>query len=297
MPKEPKYIGMTAIIAREWATTGNVPENVGSECGDRSLNIAASEGVVAASDQFGIGVSRRGGIDAEFVHDASPPDRASLGDHHDRRNAGASLAGGHPRFFLPQHFIEFGARGDAELAIGTGEVAFDRLDRKVQFLRDLAIRAAVASQRDNAHFARRQRLDSNGPIAARASAGDLQFLSGACRQWPGTAPRGSIQALGQGSARLARASRTAQSPTPFDQRPRPFQRRRGVAQDLYGFRQCPETLLPAARQPSDPKRDAISAPASKAARIGKLGFRKLTSSARLAKDKQSLRRARPRMDV
>src|SRR5208337_4361209 len=133
--------------------------------------------------------------------------------------------------------------------------------------------------------------------AARATAGDLQFLSGARRQWPGAAPRGGIQATGQGSARLARASRTAQSPAPFDQRPRPFQSRRGVAQDHDGFLQSPETLLPTTRQPGDPKRDATSAPASEPARIGKLGFCKLTSPARVAEGKQSLRRGRTRMEV
>src|SRR5271166_421686 len=99
MPKETKYFWMTAIVARQWAATRNVPENIGSEGGERSLNIAASEGVVAAYDQFGIGFIRGGRLDAEIVHDTSPPDRASLGEHHDRRNFCAALAGGHPRFF------------------------------------------------------------------------------------------------------------------------------------------------------------------------------------------------------
>ena len=107
----------------------------------------------------------------------------------------ASLEGRHPRFFRIEHAVELLAAGDAELAVGAGEVAFDGLDRHVQLLGDLTIRASVAGQPDDAQLARRQRLDADAPVAARTRTGDAQLFAGAGRERLGAAARGAVETL------------------------------------------------------------------------------------------------------
>src|SRR5215470_5540548 len=107
----------------------------------------------------------------------------------------AALEGRHPRFFGIEHPVELLAAGDAELAVGAGEVAFDGLDRHVQLLRDLTIRASRPGQPDDAQLAWRQRLDADAPVAARARTGDTELLASAGRQGPCAAARSAVEAL------------------------------------------------------------------------------------------------------
>src|SRR5262249_18201011 len=78
---------------------------------------------------------------------------------HGVRADSAALEGRHPRFFWLEHAVELLAAGYAELPVGAGEVALDGLDRQVELLGDLTVRAPVVGQTDDAQLARCQRLD------------------------------------------------------------------------------------------------------------------------------------------
>src|SRR5262249_31812254 len=71
-----------------------------------------------------------------------------------------SLEGSHPWISRTKHAVELFAAGDAQLRVGAGEVAFDRLDREIEFLSDLTVAAAVPGKPHGAEFARCQRFQA-----------------------------------------------------------------------------------------------------------------------------------------
>src|SRR5262249_60717433 len=89
--------------------------------------------------------------------------------------------------------VELGAAGDAELPVGAGEVALDGLDRQVELLGDLTVRAPVLGQTDDAQLARCQRLDADAPVAARTRTGDAQLFAGAGHERAGAPARRPVE--------------------------------------------------------------------------------------------------------
>jgi len=47
MFEEAEHFRMAAVIARQWAAAGNMPEDIWGEGGKRALNVAACKGVVS----------------------------------------------------------------------------------------------------------------------------------------------------------------------------------------------------------------------------------------------------------
>ena len=200
VPEEAEHLGMSTVVACQRSAPGNVPEDVLGKRGERAVDVPTGERVVGARDQGAIGLGRGGlrSLCRPASHLSSRWRHAiagRIGEPDRGRAAATALEGRHPCFCGIEHAVELLAGGDAELAVGAGEVAFDRLDRHVQLLGDLTVRASRSGQLDDAQLARRQRLDADAPVAARTRTSDTQLLAGTGRQGPGAAARGAVEAL------------------------------------------------------------------------------------------------------
>src|SRR5262245_8337316 len=88
-----------------------------------------------------------------------------------------SLQGAHPGLFAGERRGQLAAALDRELAVDAGEVALDRLQRHVQLVGDLPVRAPVGCEPRDAELARRERLDAAPELAPRSRAGRVQLLA------------------------------------------------------------------------------------------------------------------------
>src|SRR5918911_4826143 len=83
------------------------------------------------------------------------------------RRPDASLEGGHPGLLTAQPLCQLTATSELQLVVDAGEVTLDGLERHVEGLGDLAVRAALGGEARHAQLAGRERFDPCAPRAAR----------------------------------------------------------------------------------------------------------------------------------
>ncbi len=126
--------------------------------------------------------------------------------------------------------VQLPAAGDAELAVGAGQVGFHGLDGDEQALGDLAVAVAVEGKQGDATLGRGEGVDTGDRGPARPDADGVQFGAGALGQRPGVHAVGEREAVAQRLSALLALPGAPQGRSQVHQSDSVLERGRGLPQ-------------------------------------------------------------------
>src|SRR5262245_46829199 len=129
--------------------------------------------------------------------------------------------------FLPERRGQLATGRDAELSVGAPEVPLDGLERDVELVGDLAVRASLSGEARDPQLARGERLDPPPQVAPWPRAEGVQLLPGTDRHRPRAGPCRQVQCLQERRRRGGPRARAAERRAELEQRAGPLEDRGG----------------------------------------------------------------------